>query len=91
MMAMKKTTIVGVWFVVVLSALAETILYYLSPDASVTEGVIGVIAAGAATTTVAFSMGLKDEEGAVHYMVLVPVLLVAVLIITMLFAYPVNF
>ena len=91
MVEMEKTTIVGVWLVVVLAALAETILYYLNPDAPVTEGVIGVIAAAAATTTVAFSMGLKDEEGAVRYMVLVPVLLVAVLITTMLFAYPVSF
>jgi beta-lactamase regulating signal transducer with metallopeptidase domain len=88
---MKKTSIAGVWLVVVVAALAETILYYQSPDVPITEAVIGVIAAAAAVLTVAFSMGLKDEDGVVHYMVLVPVLLLAVLIITMLFAYPVNF
>ena len=75
----------------VASAVMETFLYYQDPGGYGTESVIGMVAALAAVITVIFSMGLKDEDRAVRYMLLIPVGLVTVLTITMIFAYPVSF
>ena len=50
---------------------------------------IGLIAAVNAVITALYSMDLKDESTAIKYLFLIPVLLVAVLLITLLLAYPV--
>jgi hypothetical protein len=90
-MIMKTTSIVGVWLLIVVGVLVETFFFYQDPGGYGTESVIGLIAALAAVMTMVFSMGLKDEDRAVRYMLLIPVALVAVLTVTMLFAYPVSF
>lgn len=88
---MKNITIVEVWLLLVIGVVVETVIYYASPGGGISETVIGVIAAAAAITTATFSMGLKDEQGAIRLMLLVPVGLLAVLAFTMLLAYPVSF
>jgi hypothetical protein len=88
---MNTYSIVGVWLTVVGSVVAETFVYYLDPGEIAAEVVIGVLATATALVTMLFSMGLKDEQRAVRYMLVVPVGLLAVLIVTMLLAYQVSF
>ena len=87
----KITPTIGVWLYLVIATLAETLVFYRSPGNYSTEIAIGLIAAVSAIVTALISMNLKDESAAVQYILLVPVLLVAVLIVTMVLAYPVNF
>ena len=87
----KITPTVSVWLYLVIATLAETLIFYRSPGNYDTEIVVGLIAAVSAIVTALVSMNLKDESAAVQYVLLVPVLLVAVLIVTMILAYPVNF
>jgi cytochrome c oxidase subunit IV len=92
MITMEKITpTIGVWLYLVIATLAETLVFYRSPGNYSTEIAIGLIAAVSAIVTALISMNLKDESAAVQYILLVPVLLVAVLIVTMVLAYPVNF
>jgi cytochrome c oxidase subunit IV len=87
----KITSTVSVWLYVVVATLAETLVFYRAPGNYTTEAVVGLIASVSAVVTVLVSMNLKDESAAVQYILLVPVLLVAVLIITMVLAFPVVF
>jgi len=51
--------------------------------------VIGVIASVSAVVTALFSMNIREESTAVKYLFLIPVLLVGVLIVTLLLAFPI--
>ncbi len=91
MIAMKTTSIVAVWLLLVAGVTAETVVYYTNPGGYATETAIGLIATAGAITTATFSMSLKDEDMSLRFMILIPVALVTVLAVSMLFAYPVNF
>ena len=87
----KTTSAVCIWLGLLTAILAETLVYYQSPGSYLAEAVIGLLAAASTVAAALVSMDLKDESQALRYMLLVPVGLIAVLTITMLFAYPVSF
>ena len=86
---MKQLTVVGIWASLVVATFVEVGLFELAKGNVGADMLIGVIAAINATLTALFSMDLRDESTAVKYFFLMPVLLVAVLILTLLLAYPV--
>ena len=86
---MKQSTAVGVWASLVATTFVEVGLFELAKGNVDADIVIGLFAALNATITALFSMDLKDESTAVKYFFLMPVLLVAVLILTLLLAFPV--
>jgi hypothetical protein len=87
----KVTPTIIVWLFLVGATLVETLVFYQDPGGYYAEAAIGLMAAVGAVITTMFSMGLKDEATSVKYVLLVPVLLVAVLVLSMLLAYPVVF
>ncbi len=86
---MKQSTVVGVWASLVAATVVEVGLFELAKGNVGADIVIGFIAAINAVVTALFSMDLRDESTAVKYFFLMPVLLVAVLILTLLLAFPV--
>ena len=68
---------------------AEAAIFEIKPGSLNVDIVIGLIASCMAIVTALFSMGIKDEPTAVKYLFLMPVLLVGVLIITLLLAFPI--
>lgn len=86
---MKQSTAVGVWAGLVAASVVEVGLFKINPGNTNIDLVIGVLASLAAAVTAMFSMDLREESTAVQYLFLIPVLLVAVLIITLLLSFPV--
>jgi hypothetical protein len=86
---MKQSTVVGVWASLVATTVVEVGLFEAAKGNIVADILIGLIAAVNAVVTAMFSMDLRDESTAVKYFFLMPVLLVAVLILTLLLAFPV--
>ena len=87
---MKLATAVGVWLYMVVAAVAEVFISKANPGSVNADIVIGIIAAASAVITALFSMGLRSESTAVKYLFLIPVLLVAVLIITLVLSFPLK-
>jgi hypothetical protein len=85
---MKTTIAVAVWLYLVVASVIEALLYKVNPGNLNIDIVISLVAAVSAVLTVLFSMDLRDESTAIKYLFLIPVLLVAVLIITLLLAFP---
>jgi hypothetical protein len=85
---MKLATTVGVWLYMVLAAVLEVLLFRSDPGNINVDIVIGLVAAASAVVTALFSMGLREENTAIKYLFLIPVLLVAVLIITLVLSFP---
>jgi hypothetical protein len=88
---MNKVSIVSVWLVLVTAVVVETIVYYQDPGGYATEAVVAILAVATALVTSMFSMGLKDEQSSVRFVLVVPVALLVVLTVAMLYAYPVSF
>jgi caa(3)-type oxidase subunit IV len=86
---MKQSTIVGVWASLVGTTVVEVALFELAKGTVAVDILIGLIACLNAVVTAMFSMDLRDESTAIKYLFLIPVLLVAVLIITLLLSFPV--
>jgi len=86
---MKQSTAVGLWAGLVVISVLEVVLMKSNPGKTSVDLAIGILASVAAATTAMFSMDLREENTAVKYLFLIPVLLVAVLIITLLLAFPV--
>jgi hypothetical protein len=86
---MKLATTVGVWLYMIVAAVAEVFIARVNPGNINIDIVIGIIAAASAVITALFSMGLRSENTAVKYLFLIPVLLVAVLIITLVLSFPI--
>ncbi len=86
---MKTNLAVGVWLYLVVATVVEVALFKVNPGNLNIDIVIGVIAAVSAVVTVMFSMNIREESTAIQYLFLIPVLLVGVLIITMLLAFPI--
>jgi multidrug transporter EmrE-like cation transporter len=86
---MKQSTVVGVWASLVATSVVEVGLFELAKGNLYVDIAIALIAAINATVTAMFSMDLRDESTAVKYLFLIPVLLVGVLMITLLLAFPV--
>lgn len=86
---MKPTSIaVIVWVYMVAAAFGEVLVSRSDPGNINVDIVIGFIAAVSAVITALFSMGLRQENTTVKYLFLIPVLLVAVLIITLVLSFP---
>jgi len=83
------TTAISVWLYMVVAALAEVYVSSLKPGNINVDIVIGLIAAASAVITALYSMNIRSENTAVKYLFLIPVLLVAVLIITLVLSFPV--
>ena len=86
---MKTSLAVGIWLYLVVAAVVEVVAYRVNPGGLNIDIVIGVIASVSAVVTALFSMNIREESTAVKYLFLIPVLLVGVLIITLLLAFPV--
>lgn len=86
---MKQSTAVGLWAGLVAISVAEVGLFKFNAGSTTSDVLIGLLASAAAATTAMFSMDLRDENTAIKYLFLIPVLLVAVLIITLLLSFPV--
>ena len=86
---MKTTTPIVVWLLMVVMAVAEVGLFSLNPGNINIDIVIGLVAAAGAIITALFSMGLREENTAIKYLFLIPVLLVAVLVITLVLSFPI--
>jgi len=67
----------------------EVAAYESNPGNLNIDVVIGTIAAVSAVVTALFSMNIREESTAIKYLFLIPVLLVGVLIITLLLAFPI--
>jgi predicted membrane protein len=87
---MNKTTTTGlsVWLIMVLAAIVEVLAERNDPGNINIDIFIGLLAAFGGVTTALFSMGLREESTAIKYLFLIPVLLVAVLIVTLVLAFP---
>jgi hypothetical protein len=85
---MKLATTVGVWMYMVVAAVFEVLLSRSNPGNINIDVFIGLVAALSAVITALFSMNLRQENTAVKYLFLIPVLLVAVLIITLVLSFP---
>ena len=86
---MKVVTTVGVWLYMVAAAVAEVLVSKTNPGNINIDILIGIIAAASAVITALYSMNIRAETTAVKYLFLIPVLLVAVLIITLVLSFPV--
>ena len=87
-MAMKTSVAVGVWLYLVVASVIEVALYGADKGALNVDIGITLIACISAVVTVIFSMNIREESTAIKYLFLIPVLLVGVLIITLLLAFP---
>jgi hypothetical protein len=85
---MSYTTGVVVWGYLMAATLAEMILFYVFPAHLFFEGVIGFIASINGIVAIIVPMELKNEPVALQFFLFVPVLLVSVLLLGMIFAYP---
>jgi hypothetical protein len=79
-----------VWVYLVAGTLGEMIVFYLFPNNFLFEGVIGIVAAANALVTIVVSMELKDEPRALQFFLFAPVILISVLLLGMIFAYPTS-
>lgn len=86
---MKAATPVAVWAIMVVLACVEVLLFRTNPGNINVDIVIGLAAAVGAIITALYSMGLREENTAIKYLFLIPVLLVAVLIITLVLSFPI--
>jgi multidrug transporter EmrE-like cation transporter len=86
---MKTSLAVGIWLYLVAASVVEVVAYRVNPGGLNIDIVIGVIASVSAVLTALFSMNIREESTAVKYLFLIPVLLVGVLIITLLLAFPI--
>ncbi|MGD0638778.1 MAG: cytochrome C oxidase subunit IV family protein [Nitrososphaerales archaeon] len=86
---MKTSLAVGVWLYLVVATVVEVVSYRVNPGGLNIDIVIGVIASVSAVVTALFSMNIREESTAVKYLFLIPVLLVGVLIVTLLLAFPI--
>ena len=86
---MKLVTTVGVWLYMVAAAVLEVFVSKADPGNINADIVIGLVASASAVITALFSMNIRSETTAVKYLFLIPVLLVAVLIITLVLSVPV--
>lgn len=86
---MKTTTPIAIWLIMVVLAIVEVALFKVSPGNLNIDIGIGLVAAVGGILTALFSMGLREENTAIKYLFLIPVLLVAVLIITLVLSFPV--
>jgi hypothetical protein len=88
-MAMKTSLAVGVWLYLIVASVIEVALYSADKGALNVDIGITLIACVSAIVTAMFSMDIREESTAVKYLFLIPVLLVGVLIITLLLAFPI--
>lgn len=79
-----------VWAYLAAATLAEMLVFYLFPGRFFFEGVIGFIASANAIVAIIVPMELKNEPRGIQFFLLVPVILVAVLLLGMIFAYPTS-
>jgi multidrug transporter EmrE-like cation transporter len=84
-----KTAPVTIWLVMTVLAVVEVLLMRTNPGNLNIDIVIGLLAAFGGILTALFSMGLREENTAIKYLFLIPVLLVAVLIITLVLSFPI--
>lgn len=86
---MKTIAAVALWAYLIVVTVVEVGVEQMNPGALNVDIVIGLIASVSAILTALFSMGLKYENTAVKYLFLIPVMLVAVLIITLVLSFPI--
>ena len=84
---MKVLTTIVVWAYLVAATVAEVIVYYRVPGGDLVYLSIGVLAVTKAVLIAMYFMHLKYEPRPLHYLILIPVILIFVLIMALVFSF----
>ncbi len=84
---MRAITPFIVWAYLVAATVLEVIVYYKVPAGDLVYESIGVLAVTKAVLIAMYFMHLKYEPRPLHYLILIPVILIFVLIITLVFSF----
>ena len=84
---MKYMAPVAVWLYMIVTTIAEVIVFYSGPGKFWVDIAIGVVAMINSLIAAMFFMDIRRESPVIQYMMLAPLALVMVLILTMLFAF----
>ena len=84
---MKAITPFIVWAYLVAATISEVFIYYRVPPGAFVYESIGVLAVTKAVLIAMYFMHLKYEPRPLHYLILIPVILIFVLIITLVFSF----
>ena len=78
---------VAIWLYMLVTTVAEVLVFYSGPAKFGTDITIGVIAMVNSLVAALFFMNIRKEPQVIQYLILAPLALVMVLILTMLFAF----
>jgi cytochrome c oxidase subunit IV len=84
---MKYVAPMAVWLYMVVTTVAEVLVFYSGPGTFSVDMAIGVIAMINSLVAALFLMNIRKEPAVIQYMMLAPLALIMVLILTMLFAF----
>lgn len=78
---------VAVWAYMVVTTVAEVLVFYSGPGKYSVDIAIGIIAMINSLVAALFLMNIRKEPPVIQYLMLAPLALIMVLILTMLFAF----
>jgi cytochrome c oxidase subunit 4 len=84
---LKVLTTIIVWAYLVAATVAEVIVFYRVPAGDLVYESIGVLAVTKAVLIAMYFMHLKYEPRPLHYLILIPVILIFVLIMALVFSF----
>jgi len=84
---LKVLTTMIVWAYLVAATIAEVVVFYRVPAGDLVYESIGVLAVTKAVLIAMYFMHLKYEPRPLHYLILVPVILIFVLIMALVFSF----
>jgi len=84
---MKYTLPLAIWLYMVVTTVAEVLVFYSAPGTFSVDIAIGVIAMINSLVAALFLMNIRKEPPVIQYLMLAPLALIMVLILTMLFAF----
>jgi cytochrome c oxidase subunit 4 len=84
---LKVLTTIIVWAYLVAATVAEVIVFYRVPAGDIVYESIGVLAVTKAVLIAMYFMHLKYEPRPLHYLILIPVILIFVLIMALVFSF----
>ena len=84
---MDYKTPVAVWLYMIVTTVAEVVVFYSGPGTFSVDIEVGVIAMINSLVVALFLMNIRKEPPVIQYLMLAPLALIMVLILTMLFAF----
>ena len=84
---MRRITPIIVWAYLVAATVLEVVVFYTIPTGTTVYESIGVLAVTKAVLIAMYFMHLKYEPRPLHYIILIPVILVFVLIMALVFSF----